>query len=108
MRRPATTFGSWPSVRCSAVACGPPPWSARGPGPSRPAPRILEREALVEAEHQVHVLDGLPGPTFDQVVDGGEQGQGAAAAAGRAEREADLDMVGSPDRRHLRLAAGRA
>ena len=25
---------------------------------------------LIETEHQVHVLDGLPGGTLDQVVDG--------------------------------------
>src|SRR5262249_44572454 len=64
---------------------------------SRPVTDVFEGGALVAAEQEVHVLDRLAGPAFDEVVDGGEAGDGALAGVGRADGEADLDEVGAGD-----------
>src|SRR5204863_217868 len=45
----------------------------------RPGARVLERQPLVEAQHEVHRLDGLPGAALDEVVGHREAGHGAAA-----------------------------
>ena len=45
-------------------------------------PPSSRRGALVAAEHQVHVLDGLPGAALDQVVDDGDEGGGALSCQG--------------------------
>ena len=82
--------GRWPSAAGNRAA--PPRRAARllehvaaqlddrdRHGASRPPAGVFERERLGQAEHQVHVLDGLAGATLDQVVGGRLHRQRAAS-----------------------------
>ena len=68
---------------------------ARVVGAHGQPPGILERRALVDAEHEVHGLDRLAGAALDQVVGRGEARDDALAGLGAvgADLEADLGVV---------------
>src|SRR5215472_645461 len=121
---PWTSATWWPSRARSAMACAQ-DW--RSSGFSRAAPpslttnfmdelqrryaryemRVRSQQALllVEVGHEVHVLDGLGGSAFEQVVearDDDESAMGFLSGRGAREMEAEVAEAGAGDVLNLR------
>ena len=94
------------SARARPRITSPPSLTTRNVATVTGSPRT-RAEPLVEAEHEVHVLDGLTGSALDQVVRHAEAGDQASVAFDRARNECDLGVVRARNGDDLRQPASR-